>query len=259
MINVLDDQPIHTRSFIFVGGMHKSGTSLMAATLGLHPAISSLQGTGVPRDEGQYVQTELKPDIYYGELLFGLSNECRLNELTLESFDQIGEKLFAQWSKYWDIRKPILLEKSPYNLVRTRFLQKLFTGTHFVMMIRDPRTSYMAARKTLGRITCKDYLRSWIDAYDTFFSDRPYLRSCIDVAYEDLISRPNETISRVLGLLSLDLQLPDVDVDLVTEMKYKVGWNEFIERTQHEDLALPVLPSWASCFGYSLTKYELEP
>src|SRR5207249_5367403 len=43
--------------FVFVGGLHRSGTSLMARTIAGHPEVSAFTGTGVPEDEGQHLQT----------------------------------------------------------------------------------------------------------------------------------------------------------------------------------------------------------
>ena len=42
--------------FVFVGGLHRSGTTPLARVLGAHPEISGLSGTGVSEDEGQHLQ-----------------------------------------------------------------------------------------------------------------------------------------------------------------------------------------------------------
>ena len=44
-------------ALVFVGGLHRSGTSLVHRCLALHPAVSGFSGTGVPEDEGQHLQT----------------------------------------------------------------------------------------------------------------------------------------------------------------------------------------------------------
>jgi hypothetical protein len=48
------------------------------------------------------------------------------------------QKLFEEWSRYWDVSKPYLLEKSPPNLIRTRFLQAMFPSSYFVVLLRHP-------------------------------------------------------------------------------------------------------------------------
>jgi hypothetical protein len=44
----------------------------------------------------------------------------------------------AAWLKYWDRTKPILLEKSPPNLVRARQINDHFQPAYFICMVRDP-------------------------------------------------------------------------------------------------------------------------
>lgn len=43
-----------------------------------------------------------------------------------------------QWLKYWDVTKPVLLEKSPPNIVRAVELAHHFAPANFIVMVRDP-------------------------------------------------------------------------------------------------------------------------
>src|ERR671935_179621 len=49
-----------------------------------------------------------------------------------------GARILEEWSAHWDLEKPVLLEKSPPNLLKTRFLQALFPGARFVVILRHP-------------------------------------------------------------------------------------------------------------------------
>jgi len=42
------------------------------------------------------------------------------------------------WLRYWDISKPILIEKSPANILRAESIQKVFTPIMFLISFRDP-------------------------------------------------------------------------------------------------------------------------
>jgi hypothetical protein len=44
----------------------------------------------------------------------------------------------AVWESYWDMSKPVLLEKSPPNLIRTRDIEANFQPVKFVVMVRNP-------------------------------------------------------------------------------------------------------------------------
>lgn len=44
----------------------------------------------------------------------------------------------AAWEKHWDHDKPILLEKSPPNLVRAAQIARHFSPSKFIVMVRNP-------------------------------------------------------------------------------------------------------------------------
>src|SRR4051812_31203825 len=46
---------------VFVGGLHRSGTSLVHRCLADHPRASGFRNTGVWEDEGQHLQTVYRP------------------------------------------------------------------------------------------------------------------------------------------------------------------------------------------------------
>jgi hypothetical protein len=40
---------------VFVGGLHRSGTTLLGRLIAQHPDVSGFAETGVPADEGQHL------------------------------------------------------------------------------------------------------------------------------------------------------------------------------------------------------------
>ena len=59
----LDQPPLAPagQQLVFVGGLHRSGTSLVHRCLAEHPSASGFRNTGVWEDEGQHLQTVYLP------------------------------------------------------------------------------------------------------------------------------------------------------------------------------------------------------
>ena len=42
------------------------------------------------------------------------------------------------WTRHWDIRRPILVEKSPANIIRAREIESAFSPAYFLILWRNP-------------------------------------------------------------------------------------------------------------------------
>jgi hypothetical protein len=90
--------------FIFLGGLHRSGTSLLHEIIREHPKISGFSGTGVPEDEGQHLQTIYKPaKAFGGPGRFAFSKRAHMNEFHPLATEENAKAVFQQWSTYFDI------------------------------------------------------------------------------------------------------------------------------------------------------------
>src|SRR5207244_716649 len=93
---------------VFLAGLHRSGTTVLFRCLREHPLISGFRNTGAPEDEGQHLQTVYPPGKRFGGPgWFGFCRKARLTEASPLVSDDNRRRLFAQWTPYWDLSKPV--------------------------------------------------------------------------------------------------------------------------------------------------------
>jgi hypothetical protein len=210
--------------FVFVTGLHRSGTSLLASCLARHPQVSALAGTGVPEDEGQLLQDIYPPGhAHGGPGRFGFAAAQHLTERSPLATPGTARRLWQAWSPHWDLAQPVLLEKSPPHLLKTRFLQALFPGCRFVVITRHPIAVACATQKWSG--TRPDSLiRHWVRCHDVFEADRPRLEHVHVLRYEDLVSDPDAVLGRVFAFLELDPVASGLELRRGINDRYLAEW-----------------------------------
>jgi hypothetical protein len=190
--------------FVFVCGLQRSGTTMLYRSLGDHPSISALSGGVRATNEGQHNQTVYPADEHHSKGgQFAFRPEARMLEDSPLVTDANRRKLFDEWSRHWDTSKPFLLEKSPPNLIRMRFLQAMFPESSFVALLRHPIPVTLATQKW-GKIRPHRLLQHWLRAHELMASDVPHIRRLHVVRYEDLIADPDTALSHLFSFLGLD-------------------------------------------------------
>src|SRR5918992_4047803 len=110
-------EPAESHRFVFIGGLHRSGTFPLFRCLREHPLLSGFNDTGASEEEGQHLQSVYAPAIAYGGPgRFGFHPGAHLTEASDLVTADNKLRLFEEWKAYWDLSKPVLLEKSPPNL-----------------------------------------------------------------------------------------------------------------------------------------------
>jgi hypothetical protein len=206
------------KQLVFIGGLHRSGTTLINQLLRQHSQISGFHDTGVPADEGQHLQNIYPPDYrqsYPGHYGFNPATHWTENH-PLVTRDN-AHQLLTQWGRYWDLNKPYLIEKSPLNLLKTRFLQALFPHAKFLIIMRHPIAVAYALRKWNKRDSLESLLAHYFDCYQCFFSDSHYLKSWQLVKYENLVKNPTQTLSQIQDWCGVDqenINVSEIDANL---------------------------------------------
>ena len=244
----MESRQEHT--FVFLGGLHRSGTTLLARHLTAHPEVSGFGETGVPADEGQHLQTVYPPArAFGGPGRFAFRSESHLTEDSPLASPEARERLLAEWSPHWDLSRGVLVEKSPPNLVRFRFLQSLFPEARFIGVLRHPVAVAYATRKW-SKTSVRSLLRHWVTAHETFGADRAHLDSLLVVRYEDLVDEPDSTLARVFKFLDLETVPIPHDLDRASNERYLKEWRE-LSRLRRA-LAARGLEKRVRPFGYTL-------
>ncbi len=194
---------------VFVGGLHRSGTTPLARVLAEHPQVSGFSGTSATEDEGQHLQDVYPAARAYGGAgRFALSAQAHLTESSPLATQANAAALFEQWRPYWDTSCPVLVEKSPPNLVMTRFLQALYPQAYFVVIVRHPVVVALSTEKWLHAKTLKTPMANWFAAHDTFAADAPQLARLHVVKYESLVRDPAGELAAIGSFLGLDGPVP---------------------------------------------------
>lgn len=193
------------RTWVFVVGCYNSGTTLLSDLLGRHPEISVLP------EEGQFLTTEFKADYELGLPRMWAMREDHFR-LTESDPGADPVRLKREWGMRLDLGRPVLIEKSPPNTARTRWLQEHFENARFVAIVRN---GYAVAEgiHRKGRPQHREdwpieaCAYQWARTNEMLFQDAPFLRHLLWVRYEDLAARPRQELERIFRFLGVD---PDV-------------------------------------------------
>lgn len=192
------------RTYVFVGGLHRSGTTLLAKLLADHPAVSGFQDTGAPEDEGQHLQS-VYPNAqqHGGPGKFGFAPEMHPTENSPLITEANRRQLVADWSRHWDPQCPVVIEKSPPNLLKARFLQALFPGARFVMMLRHPIAAAFATQKWAGT-RLAHLICHWLVCNETMLADIAHLEHVTLLRYEDLVRAADSELVRLQEFIGVE-------------------------------------------------------
>lgn len=219
---------------VFLGGLHRSGTTPLARALASHPDVTGLSNTGVTEDEGHHLQ-DVYPKLrnYGGVGRFANAEGAHLTEASPLITSQNAERLLASWRPYWDTSRPYLLEKSPQNLIMGRYLQAQFPESVLIVVIRHPVIVSLATQKWMPavisrrgrlRVGLAGLVAHWFRAHEILNADAPHLRRLHVLRYEDLIADPAEELAKIQRFLHLKTPIPHNQIQSGKSNGYAETW-----------------------------------
>ena len=246
---------------VFISGLHRSGTSILHRIVSTSGEVTGFENTGAIEDEGQLLQTVFEPaSTYGGPGKFAFDPQARLNEKSTLINDANRQKLNEEWGKYWDPTKTIRVEKSPPNLIRTRFFQGMYPDAYFIPIIRHPVAVSYATQKW-SKTSLDDLIRHWIAAYEIYQEDRGRLERELTFSYEEMTHNDAEIIRQVESFLGITIayhnQLTDKNSRYFERWK-KNEWWQFVKKNNYKRI-VEKYETAVNQFGYSLVDLEKYP
>jgi hypothetical protein len=275
------DKGIH--KYVFVCGLARSGTSVLGRNVARLENCTGFKNTGAYEDEGQFLQ-----DIYLTASAYGGSSRCgfdprahRTETSELLTPENI-RRLRASWHTYWDNTKTIFVEKTPENLLMTRFLQAAFPNSYFVVISRHPVPVSLAGQKWKVNITSlRSMFEHWLHCHELFEQDKKYLKHVYELRYEDYVDNPEKYHEEIAAFIGTrvpkppkqdrfrhvtqwrnpeGLRVPEGAMEEVSgahNRKYFNRWSDLLNHSRfnryYRHIAVKYEPKFAE-YGYSLTK-----
>lgn len=169
--------------YLFILSPPFSGSTLLNEIIDRSASVSCNNPYGTK--EGQFLP-EIKPLLW---------NDDNFNPSLKVDWGYIKRV----WRKYWDLSKPVLLEKSPSNLVRAKSIEEHFEGAHFVCLVRDP---YALAEGFLRRSvvfeTPEEVAEFVVLCFKHQKENFEQLRCKLLVKYEDIVESSEGTVARLI-------------------------------------------------------------
>jgi hypothetical protein len=197
-----------TSAPIFIGGMFKSGTTLLRAMLGEHSAIASgletywFNWNWAERDsakmQGKIVQLagfyDLPSDEVVALAQSAPSTEAFLDALMNELASKLGKRRWA--------------EKTPGNIAHVDRIWSFWPDAQVIHITRDPRDVFASLREARKWDSVEEFAERWCNTIGagTELINRinPDDTAYLVIRYEDLIDAPEATMRRVVSFLNED-------------------------------------------------------
>ena len=190
------------QKWVFLVGCYNSGTTLLSELLGRHPEISALP------TEGHFITDQFRKDYELGMPRMWAAREELFPHTELDQGPD-ATRIKKQWGLRLDRSKPVLLEKSPPNTPRMRWLQAHFQPAYFVAVVRNG----YAVAEGITRKGDPKHLREgwpieqsawqWRRSNEIIEEDTPHLEHLLWSRYEDLAEDPQRELDRICQFLGI--------------------------------------------------------
>jgi Sulfotransferase family len=188
---------------IFIGGLHRSGTTLMRRLLDSHPHIACGLESNLFRDNQlEHIYTYLRtiwargldPSYEFDPHVVDQMMAALIHAVVMPYSQKQGKQRWA--------------EKTPRNILVIDMLFTLFPTAQFIHMIRDPRDAFCSVRERAAKTTPRWATKTprgtaaeWCRGIDCGLAWREHPERYREVRYEELVSQPEATLRSLFAFL----------------------------------------------------------
>ena len=204
---------------VFIVGLSRSGTKLIRDLLNQNDQIA------IPDIETHFIPDLLERNLSLVEAYEKVKQSAFIKIYDsrgialpkLESFEKLLKtdsttkfielllKYYANEGSFkWD-EKVIWGDKTPLYLRHLDILEKHFSTSKVVHIIRDPRDRALSVKKTWGKSMYRT-TEKWRQEIEDSLPFRKDVNSMIEIRYEDLITHPEKTLTKVCEFLGVPFQ-----------------------------------------------------
>ena len=269
---------------MFVCGLHRSGTSVLGRNIARFENCTGFRDTGATEDEGQFLQ-DVYPVAFTlgGPGRFGFDPRAHRTEASALLTPQNVARLKSSWQGYWDRSKTICVEKTPANILMTRFLQAAFPNSYFVVIRRHPVAVSIATQKMwkINKSALHSLFEHWLLCHEVFDQDKQHLERVYELSYEDYVANPSRHHQEIAAFIGTRLpvlrrtvdefrqvvqvankitSVPDNTLETVSgahNEKYFAYWSQLLNHSMFRQYYRHIAGKYEREFnryGYSLTK-----
>lgn len=131
------------------------------------------------------------------------------------------------WEEHWDHTKLIFLEKSPPNLIRAFEIEKYFSPSKFIVMIRNPYANCEGIRRRhKGKLSISEAAEAWVFRAQYQIKNIKGLKNVMNFTYESLTENTKAVNNKILNffpeLQRVDIDTPVLATSIVDTSKSKI-------------------------------------
>jgi hypothetical protein len=205
----LSGRNIYNKKWVFIIGCYNSGTTLLEEVLSTHPAMSSLN------DEGVVLTDELlRPEDFAWRRMWQACEE----EMKIEDNGAAAKanRIKRQWSHFYDLKKPVLLEKSIVNTTHIEFFDRFFKDAYFIHLVRNgyavAEGIHRKAKVLEGNPEFREgahypleyCARQWTRSLEHVAQTKDNADRFYEITYEDFTDNPDEVLRAITEFIGVE-------------------------------------------------------